>query len=517
MRSYIDHLESPEKKANFYGVFRAAAIFPAIEKPGISTRILFMGYWMIKRNIHEIGRVATLRTKEGKLLRRTYEAIREPRAFRVEVRDLLPQELQDQDFEGSLEVEFFSSSQLVFPYPAAVINYYGPAFSTVVHTAQRVYNNFEDRANNSETQVRESGFNLYELQGVSSFVSLVNGPVALKGQTLDIEAINWKNETKKGSIPLGDLKPYEMFWIYPGKALNLEAFFEGKTGACKLDFEVDWIFPRLVAGNEQQSPPSLSITHTYYDCSEATSPKDYWHEESPLFHPTSLMVPLDLSTEAFTNVYFYPIYSPSHFAIDLEIYDRTGNRVFEKKDILHIGKNKEPYQKISFKDFGLPPDQYGGRLIARRLDENPIPSRIKVALDVGFKNPLTPCNICTNLQPYTAKIEGKKSSFKWAPVLADQPRCSLWLLNTSPEKAFDRPATIDLKFHREEDNHILERPTILPPHGFIDIEIQNDPELKSFFGNKVGWASLVTTNPFLSTYYFAIHPESGCVGGDHGF
>lgn len=516
MRSYIDHLQSTSQKSNFYGVFRASAIFPAIEKKGISTRVLFMGYWMLKRGIAEIGRVATLRTKEGAILKRTYEAIKEPRAFRLEVQDLLPDELKTADFEGSLEVEFYASSNLVFPYPAAVINYYGPTFSTVVHTAQRIYNNFEDRGKNSETKVKESGFNLYEQGDLSSFVSLVNGPEPLPARTLEVEAINWKNEVTRGSIPLGDLKPYEMVWIHPGKALALGDFFGGKAGACKLGFKLDWIFPRLVAGNELSNPSALTITHTYYDCSESCSPKDYWQEESPLFHIASQMIPLDLVDECFTNIYFYPIYSPSHFAIDLEIFNRVGKLVLEKKDVLHIGLSREPYQKLAFTNLGLPPDQYGCRLIARKIDNQPIPSRIKMAIDLGYKNPLTPCNICTNLQPYTAAIENKKTSFKWAPVLADQPRSSLWIMNSSPEIQFNRPATVDLKFHREQDHQILERPIILPPQGFLNIETENDPELKHFFEGKVGWASMVSTNPFLVTYYFAINP-SGCVGGDHGF
>lgn len=517
MRSYSEHLRSTANRANFMGVFRASAIFPVIERAEISTRLLFVGYWILKRKIAEIGRVATLRNQEGEILKRTFETICEPKAFQITAQELLPEALKGKDFIGSLEVEFFSSYNLVFPYPAVVVNYYGDLFSTVVHTAQRVYNNFEDAARNSITQVSEAGFNCYEGQGLSSFVALVNGPLELPQRKLEIEAINWKNEVKKETLPLGTLKPYQTVWVHPGKELNLAPFFAEKPGTCKLGFELEGIFPRLIVGNEADQ--ALTITHTYYDCSQATSVDNYWSEESPLFHAASLMIPVDLTPEAFTNVYFYPIYSPAPFAIDIEIYDGAGKRVAEVKEALHINPKvnlRGAYQKFTFSDLQLPPAHYSAKLVARKLDNHPIPSRIKIGLDLGYKNCRTPSNICTNLQPYTAQITNKATSFKWAPILADQPRSSLWLLNSSPQINYDQTATIDLQFHREQDSTVLERPIILPPQGFIHLEIEKDPELKHFFGNKVGWATMVTNAPFLTTYYFAINP-SGYVGGDHGF
>ena len=46
-------------------------------------------------------------------------------------------------FPGSLELEVFSTGDLVFPYPAFVLSYCDDEISTVVHTAGRIYNDYE--------------------------------------------------------------------------------------------------------------------------------------------------------------------------------------------------------------------------------------------------------------------------------------------------------------------------------------------------------------------------------------
>lgn len=159
---------------------------------------------------------------------------------------------------------------------------------------------------------------------------------------------------------------------------------------------------------------------------------------------------------------------------------------------------------------------YALRLIARSLNNSKIPARIKLGLDVGLVNTETPCNICTNLQPFNPALENKPTSFRWAPILADQPKATLWLMNSSPAVNYTRPADLTLTFFRESDPQTIIRLITLPPHGFHVIPIAEDKELNLFFQHQVGWMTLTTTNPYTTTYYFAEN-ASGVVGGDHGF
>src|ERR1700733_4289919 len=134
MRSYYEHLQSGSIAASqtisSHPITRTSAIFPVFERPSLSSRILFMGYWMLKRGISELLCVINLRGEKGNLVWRTTFSVKEAKTYRIEVRDLLKDAgVVTDSFIGSLEVEFYSTVNLVFPFPAVVINYYGPEFS----------------------------------------------------------------------------------------------------------------------------------------------------------------------------------------------------------------------------------------------------------------------------------------------------------------------------------------------------------------------------------------------------
>jgi hypothetical protein len=223
----------------------------------------------------------------------------------------------------------------------------------------------------------------------------------------------------------------------------------------------------------------------------------------------------------FTNLYFYPIYSTSKLAIDVEIYRSDGTLAGQKKNALIV---ESPGQELRIlklkellKELGIDKEEnLSAKIMASALEGSRVPARIKLGLDLGNENIGLPCNICTNLQPYNPRLEGKRSSFKWAPLLADQPWPSLWLMNSSPEKVYSEIATADITFYRAKDTTGLTRQVTLPPHGFSVINVADDAELKAFFDGDIGWCTIVTTNPYLTTYYFS-ESSAGLIGGDHGF
>lgn len=53
---------------NYKTVFRASAIFPVLHTKHFSSENLFLGYWLLKRKIKEIGLVITLRSEKGVFL-----------------------------------------------------------------------------------------------------------------------------------------------------------------------------------------------------------------------------------------------------------------------------------------------------------------------------------------------------------------------------------------------------------------------------------------------------------------
>ena len=170
-----------------------------------------MGYWVLKRHIHEIAAQINLRSRDGELLNRSPLLIQDPKAYRIELSDQLKAAglPPDEPFTGSLEIEFFSTTNLVFPFPAVVVNYYGPAFSTVVHTAQRIYNDFEDMRNNSQTRVPEAGFNIYADEDREPFFGIINGAEPIQNAVISMEFYNCDNDKITHEIVYPKLKAYE--------------------------------------------------------------------------------------------------------------------------------------------------------------------------------------------------------------------------------------------------------------------------------------------------------------------
>jgi hypothetical protein len=528
MRSYYAHLKISQNVSNGTEfsqkpAFRSSGIFPVLNNENITTRLIFFGYWFLKRGVQELGMVLTLRDEKGGFLCRHTHEISESKSYRIELKDLMKDagKGENDSFTGSLEIEFFSAKPLFYPFPGVSVNYYGRTFSTVVHTAQRVYNDLEDMISNSAIEVPESGFNIYATDDKEPFIALINGPEAAKNSRMKLAFINADNETLNHELSLGDLLPYETKFIYPSRETPLKNFLKGKVGSVKVSFDVKWIFPRLIVGNFQKSLSALSITHSYYDCTKAIRDSDYWLKSDPEWHSAALMLPLAIADGYETHISFYPIYSPSTFSISFEVYDIKGKLLGRKDEALKVTPSNQKFISLNIndlcKELEIPPSkQLAIRLIADPIEDEPIPARIKVALDIG-KNPSSlPCNICTNLLPFNPELQKKEKSFRWAPLLADQKHSSAWIMNSTPKVNATEESVLTLTFYREHDTETLVRTLTMRPHTFIVIRPEEDPELIKFFEGTIGWFSLVTTNPYTSTYYFAEN-DSGVVGGDHGY
>ncbi len=529
MRSYYEHLENVLHSGTDGDIltkptFRSSALFPVMQVPGkISTRLIYFGYWILKRHIKEVTCVATLRAEPGNVLIRHVHTIHSPLSFRVELSDLMRAAglSVEAPFIGSIELEFFSTKHLVYPFPAAAINYYGETFSTVVHTAQRVYNDAEDREANSKTLVPESGFNLYADKYKEPFISFVNGPHAVVNFLMEMEFINSENERMSETLLIEQLAPYQTHYFYPARHYALEEFFGGRVGTVKIKYLLPDVFPRLLVGNIQNQLSALSITHSYYDCSQATDASDYWANTEEGYYPATLMLPLRIDNDYFTTLTFYPILSPSALTFTVEILNAEGTLLGRKEEVVNFQQANGEYVVLSLntvcKELNISHnDRLAMRLLVKSKDGSPIPARIKVALDIGKTSHALPCNICTNLIPYNPQLEKKPKSFRWLPLLTDRLGSSAWILDSTPKEKSTVSSTCELTFYRESDESVIVRHCTISPHGFLVIFPEEDLELKEFLNGQIGWITIQTNNPYLSLFYFSEN-ASGSIGGDHGF
>jgi hypothetical protein len=523
LKSYYKHLasrleygETPESSRK--PILRSSGIFPVIQNENYSSRVLFMGYWLLKRNIPEVGIIITLRSKDGKILLRKIQTINSAQAFSIELNSLLNEINITSDFLGSLEIEFNTTRDMVFPYPALVLEYFGNDFSSCVHTVERIYNDFEDLNENEQFKVPESGFDIYCNSDLNSFMSFVNGPIKNEDGIVDYVVTNSKSEKLTGSFHLGAINPYETKFIKLSEYItDLENFLTSSSGSISVSHNFEGFYPRLLVGNIQNSFPSVSFTHSYYDCTSCNSENDFWSRTNDDFYDSSVHIPLFLTNNFFTDLIIYPNFSPSDFNLQIEFFDKMGNQIHKLDNFMVIKSEESKLIKIDFKkiihDLNLDKNLVSSAHIITKFSSLKIPSRIKFGLNVGIEKSKSklPCNICFNTKIGNPNIDSKPGSFHWAPVFVENSVVSI--VNSSPKKNYTKDATVTLEFYRKEDSSTISKEIKLKP--FSEFRLTLDDDLKNFL-KEDGWVTIKSNNPYIQGYYFVFH-TSGSVAGDHFF
>ena len=300
MKSYYQHLKSTQEfgeKPNLTKkpILRSSAIFPVVQNEFYSSSLHFLGYWLLKRNIPEVTLTITLRSMDGKILLRKIEIINTTKAFTIILRNLLLEINFDKNktFIGSIETEFNTTRDMVFPYPALVLEYHNEKFNTCVHTLGRIYNDFEDLNENSEFSVPETGFDIYETDDLNSFISFVNGPLKNEDGYIEYTITNSKSKKLTGNFHLGKINPFETKFFHLNEhILDLSNFLDDESGSISLKHNFEGFYPRFLVGNIQNSFPSVSFTHSYYDCTSCTSDSDYWNRINDDHFDSAVYVPI---------------------------------------------------------------------------------------------------------------------------------------------------------------------------------------------------------------------------------
>lgn len=528
MKSYKEHLlsthatdESPVNVAR-KPIYRSSAIFPVIESEVLHTQVLFMGYWMIKKHISQLGFLVSLRNREGVLIYRKNETIHSSRAFEIPIFALLHQiGNATEPFTGSIELEIFSSVDLVFPYPAFVVNYHNAHGSGLVHTTGRIYNDIEDLQANESRIVKEAGFDIRSGKQYDPFFAFVNGHAPAKNTLIGIELIDEQGNALSKDIHLGSILPLETVIFKLKDYLNVDEFLQGKTGTVKIKHGLTGFFPRFIAGNFCTDNHAVSITHTYYDNSANISADDYFENKNPdILLDSSIFVPVFAEADWYTHVKLYPIYSPSNHSVNLRFFDENGALQGEIENYIQITEKESAYLTLdineSIQKAGLDPTNIKGvQLYKVWEDKTKIPTRLKYGLNIG-RHGLDydlPTNICFNSVIANIATLTKKTAFKWMPLVNQQESLAI-IQNSSYAKNYQQPANIIVSLHHTASDEILTWEYTIPANG--QIRIAMDDRISSFLGGNSGWITVKSDNPFVTGWYFEFN-ESGIMGGDHSF
>ena len=527
MKSFKKHLKSVNSNGEIASnkkkpVYRGSAIFPFILNEAIDCRILFMGYWIIKKNISEVGLLCTLRNKNGNILIRKTQQITSPRAYEISIKDLINVNNInfDSDF-GSIELEIFSSRDLVFPFPAFVINFYNEKSSTVVHSVGRIYNDFEDLQENSSINVKEGGFDIINDNNIKPFFAFVNGPAKNSSPEISIELISENGDNIKKPIIIGGIKEYEAKFIFLKDHIELDNVLDSRTSTIKISHNFSGFFPRFLSGNLNQINSSPSITHTFYDNSTNDSEDSYWNNDNKdELYDSTVFIPLFLNEDYYTSLKLYPIYSPSDHKISLQIFDINGSLIGNSENFKSIKKTDADFMQIDMalviSDLNLDPKIAKGALLIKEWDQGKtIPTRLKYGLNVGMRDKEfdQPSNICFASHVSNSKMLNKKNTVKWLPLINTNQSVGI-IENSSFIKNYSMKAKVDISFYNRFNDESLVRSYEIPPNGQIRLFI--DEELNDFSKGSPIWLYIRSNNPFVKGWYFDLN-NSGIIGGDHSF
>tara|TARA_B100000029_G_scaffold135446_1_gene129903 strand:+ start:65 stop:1648 length:1584 start_codon:yes stop_codon:yes gene_type:complete len=527
MKSYYQHLRSTQEfgeKQNLLKkpVLRSSAIFPVIQNDHYSTTIHFLGYWLLKRNLKEITLLITLRDSSGNLLLRKTQFIDNAKAFSIVLDDLLEEisSSNQKNFLGSIETEFNSTRDMVFPYPALVLEYHNDEFNTCVHTLGRIYNDVEDLKENNETLVAETGFDIHETQDLNSFISFVNGPLENNNGLVEYIITNSNSRKFTGTFSIGKINPFETKLLFLKDYIpELSEFLNDNSGSISIKHNFEGFYPRLLVGNIQKSFSSVSFTHSYYDCTSCTNDVDYWSRINQNHYDSSIYVPIFHKNNQFTNLIVYPNISPSSFSLKVNIHDKTGKKIFENNELI-INSDEKKLHKVDLSNIisslasSNNNEDFAAHIITN-FQNNKIPSRIKFGLNVGIADNSSklPCNICFNMRMGNPLLENKPGSFHWAPLFANR-NSVLTLGNFSTQKLYQKTTNLELSFYRSEDSDFLKERISIKPNSENRITF-DDFDLSKFIKTE-GWVTVKADSPYIHGYYFNMN-SSGSVSGDHVF
>ena len=526
MKNYQQHLNdtlNTNKRSllNRKPVFSGSAIFPVLQSKEISTRILFLGYWVVKKSIDQIGLLITLRSKDGIILKRYTEQIVSPISNEVEITDLLDDnEFFEKDFEGSIELEIFSSVDLIFPYPAFVVNYYNNFSSAVVHSTGRVFKSIETLAK-KENIVKEAGFDIICDSKVKSFFTFVNGEMEIDNCEIELEIINSSNEIIKKNLNLGQLAKYEMCFVVLNDYFALDSFLNGEMGTVKIKHSFVSFFPRFIAGNFHTNFKAIGITHTFYDNSSNQNKSAYWENmNSENLYDSAVFIPLLLNDDFYTQLKLYPIYSPSNHTIDLVFYSEGGVKLLQINDFKIIYKDFNHYETLDFDQIlsnhlAIKHQIKGVQMIKSWKNKAEIPNRLKYGLNIGLKNRLLdiPTNICFASQVSNPSILAKKGTFKWFPLIGNSGSFAI-IQNSSFVKSYNTSSTCEITYYSSDNENMHCEKVKLAPNSIF--EINYSEKLKNKFTDKTIWVTVNSDSPFVNAWYFTLN-ENGVMGGDHSF
>lgn len=486
MNSFITQEEVDEKvisqrdnfSSNFGIVLRSSAIFYYKVSNTIKTTISFMNYWKFKRDI-EVCVIASTRTMEGKLI------LREQLTFdKGEVVNYRPS-VQSR-FEGSVEIEVFSTKNMAIPYAAIMAVYESEKGISMVHSYSRTYSPHEIEEGRTIQKGDEACWTIRDDKNTRSFCVLHNGGSYQEEQAAVLKVIGPENEYKEVKMELPELPPYSTFKVYPSKYIeNLSEWLGNSSGNASISFHVKGAFTRLLIGNEYMDGSDLQVTHSNFNYSIKKT--DYVDSND---NNGYMRVP-GCGVEN-KEVIVYP-------------ESDRGRYIFEYNE---VSKNFKTGDRVI-----IPVDR--GTVKFKKIDGS-LPTRLVTGLicnNTEFLPAETSLGIATELRP--------KKRFWWALVASDARIASKLIVENMPELSGEEPIEVTIRLFSYDRKDYIERKydsLEFARHDFSNgVAIEEIfPNAKEYLNGDFGYITLFSEYGGLQCFTM-LENEVGSYTLEHGF
>lgn len=473
-------------------VHRSSLLVPTMPKTEVS--ISFLNHFLIKRNNPNVGlRITAVNDNGSRIITRLFP-INEPRVYTFHLqRDFCPE-------ATSYLVEFFSSNNVVIPFPAVMVNHRGPQSYSSVHSFNRILNDiFEDDEINT-IQVAEGAIDIAQDPNTSTFFTVYAGQNRLQKEIL----LQFKNsgvsisKTIEVDIPRLTHKCFSLQTVFPE--------IEHQKGVLLIQQpRQEMFYGRLLVG--QLLPTGdFSANHSYYDNSKI--PGEYWDNslQSLRTYP--------INSELTTSIRIYPIQSPSTLLFHIDIKNSQGDLLATSQTFELTSPGNE-FIEVVINQLLLSLDVDPSKATAFTLNAKPkdgnTPTRINHQL--VFSSSGLESSINVSMQNFNVLHSSDRPRTTWGQLIYSRD-FDTWLSFANDGETPEN-TEISVKFYSESG--LIRTLTCSVSKGTCSQVLLSDVLGEASENEQFIWFETESSNYFLSEWSISKHKTSGHCTGEHSF
>jgi hypothetical protein len=474
-------------------VYRSSLMAPRMDRA--ATQVSFLNHFLLKRGIEAVTCKVSAIDAVGRLVGVDTVAVNAPVVYAIDLETVFP----GCDEARQYNIEFYSSDDLVVPYPAAMINHWGDDFVNTVHSYNRVLNDvFEDEKVN-QVRVLEASVDGINSGAYTTFFNYATGPIEAPGE---VELVRL---SEGGVVGTARLAPP------PGKLAcvtsclsQIQPEFD-RSSVIKIAQPYQKLFyGRMLAGRLDQRTGAFSANHTYYDCSDV---EEYFDNDvSARVYPYF---------SGFLNeVVVYPIMSPGDYRVQVDVFAGAGAHSSRRLPLSSPSGNPVLVCVDALVEEAGLSDCAAFQVVVRAADGGRIPTRVMHQLvygDAARRSQLNSSVAVGLINRSTVQPAGKRG-ICWGQMVLRGDYDSR--LGVCFDTADGEPAEVCVEFYGAR-GLFHELHATLRPGGALTFSADALPDPGDGAGHV--WYMARSSRADLSAQSFHVHKASGNASGEHSF